>query len=286
MISLYIFKKNLTKGLVASVMLFILSTYCAISSAQSELSKIPEPSTQQVWVISYFEVKPQSLTAVESLVSGYLKNNQGSEGVLHIKGLQRVSRDTHFAIVEVWLDEQSRQAKNSLVSVKEFRNSLQQHLSAPYDERIHHALAVDESPQFADSNEATIYALTHVDIVRPEQFSPCSLSLGDDGLCANDLLSNLAVASRLEEGNYRFDVLTQSSRENHMTVLEAWSDLAAQQTHAASDVKIDFRFALSGVVSTSSETADPQEPLTSMMGSLYDERIYQVLDSSAGLKGN
>jgi quinol monooxygenase YgiN len=66
--------------------------------------------------------------------------------------------------------------------------------------------------------------------------------------------------SRGTSGNLRFDVLTQASRTNHMTVLESWSDQAAKDAHIAEPLVKSFR-----------------ETLMPMSGSLYDERVYSAL---------
>ena len=64
--------------------------------------------------------------------------------------------------------------------------------------------------------------------------------------------------SRKDEGNLRFDVLTQISRPNHMTLVETWEDLDAQAAHSEQPHSKDFRAAIRNI-----------------SGSLYDERIYR-----------
>ena len=59
----------------------------------------------------------------------------------------------------------------------------------------------------------------------------------------------------------RFDVLTQSSRPNHMTVVETWDDADAQAAHSAQAHSKTFRAAI-----------------INLSGSLYDERLYRRFD--------
>lgn len=55
------------------------------------------------------------------------------------------------------------------------------------------------------------------------------------------MLKEVAKASRKEEGNLRFDALQQSSRPNHMTVTEIWSDMATYGAHGMTAPTRAFR---------------------------------------------
>jgi quinol monooxygenase YgiN len=133
-------------------------------------------------------------------------------------------------------------------------------LYAPYDERPHAGLAATAPESIPQGDESTIYVLTHADIIPPEQFVPCKSRPDSSGPCGNELLINLATASRTHAGNMRFDVLTQSNRTNHMTVVEMWSSAAAQSAHQTRSDKKHFRF-----------------EVNLMTGSLWDERLYRLI---------
>ena len=75
------------------------------------------------------------------------------------------------------------------------------------------------------------------------------------------LLRQLGKASRKDAGNMRFDALQQSSRPNHLTVVEVWKDMKAVDAHGMADHAKQFR-----------------EKLLPLSGSLYDERLYKVLN--------
>ena len=96
---------------------------------------------------------------------------------------------------------------------------------------------------------SAIYAVTHVDVVPTEK---------DKGIGFVKVLSDL---SRSHDGNMRFDALQQTSRPNHMTVVEAWKDQKAVDAHGTAEGTKQFR-----------------EKLTPMSGSLYDERLYKILN--------
>lgn len=59
----------------------------------------------------------------------------------------------------------------------------------------------------------------------------------------------------------RFDALTQGNRANHMTLVEAWADRKAFDDHIVAGHEKRFR-----------------EALGPMIGSLYDERLYTLIE--------
>jgi quinol monooxygenase YgiN len=119
-------------------------------------------------------------------------------------------------------------------------------LVSPCDERLHDGLSIGPAPT---SVPGATYVLTHADAVPPAK---------DDAV---RLLTELAEASRREDGNVRFDVLQQQSRKNHLTLLEAWSDTRAREAHVLAAHTRRFR-----------------AEFQAMSGSLYDERLYAALD--------
>ena len=98
-----------------------------------------------------------------------------------------------------------------------------------------------------DSPDA-VYALTHVDVT-PDNVEPTL-----------EHLHSIAGDSRAEPGNRRFDVVVQSDRSNHFTVVEKWQSAQAQTEHIDAPHSREFR--------------DNLYPLS---GRLYDERLYRAL---------
>ena len=112
---------------------------------------------------------------------------------------------------------------------------------------MHTGLSVGTAP--AASPAGTIFVVTHVDVIPPRK---------DDSLV---LLKQLAADSRADAGNLRFDVVQQTNRPNHFTVVEAWRDRAAFDAHGMAAPTRRFR-----------------EQLAPMSGALYDERLYTLLN--------
>ena len=67
--------------------------------------------------------------------------------------------------------------------------------------------------------------------------------------------------SRKGDGNLRFEVVQQTSRPNHFTVVEVWKDHKAYDARGAASPQKTFR-----------------DKLGPMLGALYDERIYRAID--------
>ena len=56
-----------------------------------------------------------------------------------------------------------------------------------------------------------------------------------------NMTKDMANQSRSDKGNIRFEVLTQNSRPNHMTVIEIWNNQQSITAHAASAAKKQYR---------------------------------------------
>jgi len=91
--------------------------------------------------------------------------------------------------------------------------------------------------------------VTHVDVIPPRK---------DDGLAA---VKQLGEDGRVEAGNLRFEVVQQTNRPNHFTVVEIWSDAKAVEAHSMAETTRQFR-----------------DKLGPMSGALYDERMFKAVD--------
>jgi quinol monooxygenase YgiN len=182
-----------------------------------------------------------------ALLKQYREASRKDAGNVRLEVLQQHGRPDHFALVEVWQDQQTFEAHGRAVHTTQLRDMLQPLRVSPYDERLHKGLAIGAVQ--AAYAVGTICVVTHADAIPP----------GKDEALA--LLQQLAEASRHEAGNVRFEVLQQHNRQNHCTLVEIWQDQQALETHAMAAHTQHFR--------------DKFQPLS---GSLYDERLYQALD--------
>lgn len=198
------------------------------------------------YIVTYIEVASRSQRDAADLIRQFGETSRKDAGNLRFETLRRIGRPRHFAILEAWTDKAAADAHASAAHTKQFRDALKPMQTAPYDERPHGALAV-ASPKL-EGDGRIVYVVTHVDIIPPKK---------DDGIAAT---SGLAEPGRKERGNLRFEVLQQTSRPNHMTVVEAWQSRRAQRAHATADNMKAYR-----------------DQLLPMSGSLYDERLYLVI---------
>jgi quinol monooxygenase YgiN len=202
-------------------------------------------TAQTTYVITYIEVAPASSSAARQLILDHAVDARKASGAVQVDALQRIDYPHHFALVEQWQSQNAKQAYASGDSVIKFRNALSPLQSAAYDERIHHTLSV--GPSTSPSADPVVF-VTHVDVVPP------ALAPGTGSVKA------FVEQGRGTTGNRRFDAWTQTSRQNHMTVVETWDAMADKNAWISTATAKSFR-----------------EGLHPMSGALYDERAYKLL---------
>jgi quinol monooxygenase YgiN len=200
-----------------------------------------------VYTATYVEVVPPSTARGTALLRQYREASRQERGNLRIEVLQRIDRPNQFTVLAAWKDPEALEAHVAAAAAQDLRAKLAPLLASPSDERLHHGLAVGAAP--AASASGPVYAVTHVDVIPPRK---------EDGVA---LLRQLAADSGKDAGNVRFDVLQQTSRPNHFTVVEAWNDRNAFDAHGMAAHTRQFR-----------------DRLAPMSGALYDERLYVVLE--------
>jgi quinol monooxygenase YgiN len=227
--------------------LLLASAVSAALSVAVEHPALAQEATP-VYVVTYFEAAPSTSTEARALLKAFRDASRREEGSVRFDALHRSERPNHFAIVAAWKSEAAQEAHARSPHTKEFREKLQRLLSAAYDERLHIGLS-GGADKASGAGKAVIYVLTHVDVIP---------TFKDQG---TSIVKELAEASRKDAGNLRLDALTQANRANHMTLVEAWADRKAFDDHiVAAHVK---RF---------------REALGPMSGSLYDERLYTLIE--------
>ena len=195
------------------------------------------------YTATYVEVVPPSAAEGAALLRQYRQD----AGNLRFEVLQRLDRPNQFTILAAWPDQKAFEAHTAAASTRELRDKLRPLLASPNDERLHNALSVGPAP--AAGTPGAVYAVTHVDVIPPRK---------DDAVI---LLKQLAEASRKDPGSVRFDIVQQTNRPNHFTVVEAWQDRPAFDVHGMAAHTRLFR-----------------EQLAPMSGALYDERLYATLN--------
>jgi quinol monooxygenase YgiN len=215
--------------------------------AEPQAARANETNDAAVYVVSYFEVTPSATAETAALLRQYRGVSRTDAGHVRLEVLQQRGRPDHFAIVEMWTDQQAFDAHAVAAHRRQCHEQLRPLCVSPCDERLHSGLAIEAMP--ASHTAGATYVLTHADAIPPAK---------DE---ATTSLQQLAKASRKDDGNVRFEVLQQRSRQNHFTIVEIWQDQQAFEAHTMAAHTRQFREAF--------------QPMT---GSLYDERLYQALD--------
>jgi quinol monooxygenase YgiN len=230
------------------------------------------------YIVTYIEIAPAEVKKAADLLRKHSAASKKQAGNLRFEALQATGRRNHFLLLEAWADKPARDAHASSAGTNAFRKSLHPLLYSPYDERPHAPLVAADPSKIAKGEKGTVYVATHVDIIPPEQFPPCERQVSKNGPCGNALVEKLAADSRKHPGNLRFDVLTQSNRPNHMTIVEMWRGAKDHDAHIVHADTKHFRDGLSGVAPGSGLAANPLFVINPLSGSLYDEQLYTLID--------
>jgi quinol monooxygenase YgiN len=199
-----------------------------------------------IHVVTYVEVRPTSRQDGVSGLARYRELTRKDDGNLRCEVLRRVGQPHHLVILEVWKDQQVFETHRGSARAIGLREGIDPIRNAPIDERVHAGLSV--GPLQPGPGGDAVYVVTHVDVIPPRK---------DDGLAA---LEQLATASRGTAGNVRFEVVQQTNRPNHFTVVEIWRDAKAAEAHSMADPVRKFR-----------DTLGP------ISGALYDERFFTAV---------
>jgi quinol monooxygenase YgiN len=226
-----------------------LSIHLLLALAMSALGMNPAAHAADAtfYTATYVEVVPPSAVEGAALLRQYRQASRQDADNLRFEVLQRLDRPNQFTILAAWTDQKAFEAHAAAAPTREFRDKLRPLLASPNDERLHNALSVGPAP--AAGAAGTVYAVTHVDVIPPRK---------DDAVT---LLKQLVEDSRKDPGNVRFDVVQQTNRPNHFTVVEAWKDRQTFDAHGMAAHTRLFR-----------------DQLTPMSGALYDERLYVPLN--------
>jgi quinol monooxygenase YgiN len=199
-----------------------------------------------IYVATYAEVGAASVKSGSALLKQYRDVVREEDGNIGAYVAQEVGRANRFLILEIWKDQAAFDGHGKSAATTAFGDKFKELQNAPLDVRVHNAMAVVDSP--AAGTDALVVA-SHVDVPPPRK----------DELVA--ALNPLAVESRKVPGNQRFEVWQQTNRPNHFTVVEAWRGQRAYDARGSAAPQRTFR-----------------DKLGPMLGALYDERLYRVIN--------
>ena len=217
-----------------------------IVDARAQAPVVP-PTEGNIHLVTYVEVMPTSAAAARSVLERYRDAAGKAGGNLRCEIVQRIGESHQFVVLEVWKDRAAVEAHGKSATSMDMREKIAAIRNAPTDERVHTGLSI--GPVDAKRARGAIYVVTHVDVIPPRK---------DDGVAA---VRQLADDSRKHQGNLRFEVVQQTNRPNHFTVVEIWQDAAALEAHSMAPATRHFR-----------------DTLAPASGALYDERKYRAIE--------
>jgi quinol monooxygenase YgiN len=212
--------------------------------SMAAIQSAPAQDDQTAYLVTYIDALPASTNQSAALLKQLADASRKEAGNLRFEVLQRTAPSSQFLVLEAWKDKAARDAHMAAASTKQLREKLQPLLLAPIDDRT--SIATSVSPMQAGSG--AVYVATHVDVGPPSR----EKTIG--------VLKPFADVTRKDAGNVRFDVLQQTARTNHFTVVEVWRDQKSSDDHELTAHGKAYR-------------AD----LAPMLGALYDQRFYKPL---------
>ncbi len=198
------------------------------------------------YVITYIEVAPSAYDAARSLLRNLRDTARKESGNVDFVVFQNTAQRRHFVLFETWQDAKAQENHAAAETTKQFRSQLAPALIAPYDERLHTGFALGPSKPHG---KRVVYVITHVDFAGAKK---------DQGLAA---IKQLSVASVNDDGVLRYDVLEQTVKPNHVTLVEIWRGKAALEAHEQAEHMRKFR-----------------AELLPIGGSPFDEQFYRPLN--------
>jgi len=219
--------------------LMLLLTVVALSGRA--LAQAPTDTT--FYSVSYVEVKPASRVVAIGTLKQYREVVRRDANNIRVELFEQADRPAHFAIVETWKTAAAYDAKAA--QRKQLTDAIEAIRVSGWDTRPYKTLNVASGT--AEPTAKSIYVITHVDVTPDPKIA--------------ELLTALATASRLDEGNIRFDVLLHTMRSNHFEVIETWQSQKALDNHAAA-----------------AHTKKYRDDLQSALGSPLDERLFRAIE--------
>ncbi len=227
-----------------AALVFTFLSFRVLAQAPATPPPPVPPDVSPLYVVTYIEVRPNAKDEGAALVKAYRDASRSAKGNLRAVAVQRM-RPGQFVLVSAWQNKAAWDAAGEVT--KGQREKLNAIRNAPTDDRFHNALTV--VPMDLPGTKGAVYGVSHVDVIPPQK---------DNAIVA---LKTLGESNRAAGGNVRYDIVQQTNRPNHFSVVEIWRSRADFEANSMSAHQREFR-----------------DKLAQMTGALYDERLYEILE--------
>jgi quinol monooxygenase YgiN len=235
--------------MTSTVQMLIAAAAIGALGLTSAHAQTPPPPEGPIYTVTYVDVIASAKDEGAALLRAYRDATRKEDGNLRSGAARRIGQPNQFVFMTAWRDFKAFEAHGKAAQTVQFQDKFKAIQGAPLDERVHVPLSVGPVSEGQSRGGAAILAVTHVDVIPPRK---------DDGTA---LVKQLGDDARKQDGNLRFDVVVQTNRPNHFSVIETWRDRKSADAHSSSSIKRTFR-----------------DRLAPMSGALYDERFYKALN--------
>ena len=229
--------------LLLALILCSTRAFASFGLAQDAPSASRGAQDTTFYSVAYVDVKPSSRSAAITALKQYRDVTHRDDNNIRLELFEQADRAGHMLIVETWKTSAAFDAKQA--ARKQMMDQLETMRISGWDARPYKTLTVASGS--AEASGKSVYVISHVDVAPDPKVAA--------------MLTTLAQASRLEEGNVRFDVLLHTMRSNHFQVIETWQSQKALDNHAAA-----------------AHTKKYRDDIQAALGSPLDERVFKAIE--------
>ena len=123
---------------LSTALSFTLAALALLPSAAAQ--KLTSAAAKNVYIVTHIDVMPNFSDGANKAIQKYAADSRKDKGAVNVVGLVQDGRPNHFTIVEIWQTRADFEAHSGQQHTKEFRDTLQPMLGAPFDERLHEVM--------------------------------------------------------------------------------------------------------------------------------------------------
>jgi quinol monooxygenase YgiN len=97
-------------------------------------------ASKNVVIVTHIDVIPTFSDGAKKAIQKYAADSRKGKGAVSVQGLVQDGRPNHFTIVEIWQTREAFESHSGQPHAREFRETLQPMLGAPFDERLHEVI--------------------------------------------------------------------------------------------------------------------------------------------------
>jgi quinol monooxygenase YgiN len=232
-------------------MLLAFALLAGVPAARAQ-APAPAAAAPQIYegpahVILYVEAKAGAVDRTIALLKKYRGALGRDQAVRGGTLIQELGRPNRLALIASWSDQPAFDAHEKGPLMAGLRQDLEALAIAPADRRLHHDFLVGGAKT---PPKGAVYAVTHIDVNPPNR------------VATDAILKQLVADSRKDAGNLGYEVWWQNlANLNHYGSVSLWRDRKSFESYERA-----------------AHTEAARKAVQPLLGALWDERLYRVLD--------